>query len=196
MHSQSFKYAHQTATSTVSICNAQTWLNQYHMHSIATTLIHLRAILIHQLDNPYIVNHSSMHIKQQQRLSASAMHKHAYIQYHMYSIASTHIHLLTILIHQVDISSIANHSSMHIKQPQVLSASAMQKLCQNTISHAFNRLNSYSLTDYPYSSIRQPMNSQSFKYAHQTATNTVSIFIAQTCLHTISHAFQNITCIP
>ena len=79
-----------TATNSVSICNAQTWLQTM---SYEINQIDLRSILIHHLDNPCTVNHSSMHIKQTQIVLASAMHKHVYIQYHMHSIASTHIYL-------------------------------------------------------------------------------------------------------
>jgi hypothetical protein len=97
------------------------------MHSIASTHIHLLPIFINQFDNPCIVNHSCMHIKQQQILLASAMNKHDYIQYQMHSKVTTHIHLLTILIHQLDNPCIVNHSSMYIKQPQILLASALHK---------------------------------------------------------------------
>ena len=139
MHSQSFKYAHQTAANSVSIFNAKNCYIQYHMHLIASTHIDLPTILIHQSNNTCIVNHSSMHIKQPQIVLASVMYKHGYIHYHMYSTASTHIDLRTII-------------------------------------------NNQSISMY----------SQSFKYAHQRATNSVSIYIAQTCLHTISHAFHSL----
>ena len=100
---------------------------QYHMHSIASTCIDLPTILIHQLHNPGIVNHSSMHIIQPQIVLASAMHKHGYKQCHMKSIALTHIDLRSIHIHQLDNTCIGKHSSMHIIQSQIVLASAMHK---------------------------------------------------------------------
>ena len=66
-----------------------------------------------------------MHIKQTQIVLASAMHKHGYIQYHMLSIDYIPIDLLPILIHQLDKQCKVNHSSMHIKQAQIVLASAM-----------------------------------------------------------------------
>jgi hypothetical protein len=57
----------------------------YHMHSIALTHIHLRTILIHQMDNPYNVKHYRMHINQPQILLDFSMYKHGYIWYHMHS---------------------------------------------------------------------------------------------------------------
>jgi hypothetical protein len=66
-----------------------------------------------------------MHIKQPQILLASALHKYDYIQYHKHFIALTHIHLRTILIHQLDNPCSVNRSSMDIKQPQILLVSAM-----------------------------------------------------------------------
>jgi hypothetical protein len=120
------------------------------------------------------------------------MHKHACIQYHMPVAVSTYIHLHPLLIHQLDNPCIVNHSSMHIKQPQILLASAMHKTCLHTLSHTIHSLNSYSLTHYTHSSIGQPMHSQSFMDAYQTVPNTVSICNEQTCIHTLSHAFHSL----
>jgi hypothetical protein len=208
---------------------------QYHMHSTASTHIHLHTILIHQLDNPCNVNHSSMHIKQPQIQLASTMNKHGFIHYLMYSSVSTHIHLRTILMqcqsfkytHQTATNtvSIYNEQTWHhilfdaflsinsyslthythssIGQPmQIESFNHAHQTAKNTFSiykakawlhtilYPFNNLISYSLTDYTQLSIGQPMHNQSFKYTHQTATNTVSICIAQTWLHTISNVFH------
>jgi hypothetical protein len=76
MYNQLFRYAHQTDTNTVSICNAQTWLETISHAFHSSTHIHLPPTLIHQLDNPCIVNHSGVHIKQPQILLAFTGHKH------------------------------------------------------------------------------------------------------------------------
>jgi hypothetical protein len=115
-----------------------------------------------------------MHIKQPKILLASAMHKHAYIQYHMHSTASTHIHLLPKLIHQL----VSMHSQPFKYAHQTATNTVGICIAQtwlHTISHAFHSLNLYSLTNLSHSSIGQPMHSQSLKYAHQSTTNTVRI---------------------
>jgi hypothetical protein len=109
MHNQSFRYVHQTATNTVSIGIEKNLLNIISHAYHSSTYIHLRTILIHQLDSPCIFNHSSMHIKQSQILLASVEHRQDYMIYDMHSIFSTHIHLRPTLIHQLDNPCIVNH---------------------------------------------------------------------------------------
>ena len=159
------------------------------MHSLALSHSDLLTILIHQLVNPCIVDGISMHNKQTHIVLAYAMQKHVYILYHMHSIASTHIDLLPILIHQLVNPFIVNHYWMHIKQPQIVLASAMYK-------HVYIQYHMHSIVltqnALPPIIIHQNI---SFIINHsssnQAATNGVSLHLKCTNLTT-----YKITCIP
>ena len=93
---------------------------QYHMYYITSTHNDLHTLLIHQLDNTFIINHSSMHQKEAQIVLASAVHKDDYILYHIHSIASTHINLLAMVNHQFNNPFIVNNSSMQNKEAKIV----------------------------------------------------------------------------
>jgi hypothetical protein len=138
MHSQSSKYAHQTATNTVSICEGQGRL--------------------------HATSHSFYSPKSSSLTSCT----------HWSCGESTH-----------------SQSFKYADQTATNTVSKCNaKICLQTISHSSHSLNSYSLTDYNHSSILQSMHSQSLKYAHQTDKNTVNVYNTQTIEHATSRAFH------